>query len=88
MSILSYIHIIVNIRALLPFIMYKASSSFDFLMNASCLIQLKGLLPDTRRIPSPPKMVLVNIKLLFVKLIKLVIISMRIYKEYYTQSHA
>jgi len=61
--------------------MYKASHFFDFLINVPYSIKLKGILPDTRRTTSPPKMVLVNIKLLFVKLIKPVIISIRIYKD-------
>ena len=38
MNILSYFNIIVNIRALLPFIMYKATYFFDFLIIAPCFI--------------------------------------------------
>jgi len=39
MFILSYFHIIVNIRALLPFIICKASYFFDFLINAPYFIE-------------------------------------------------
>jgi len=41
MNILSYIYIIVNIRTLLPFIMYKASYFFDFLINTPYFVKLK-----------------------------------------------
>jgi len=76
MYILSYINIIVNIRTLLPFIMYKASYFFDFLINAPYFIKLKGSLSDTRRSFDLP-----IVKLLFVELIKLVYDKLRIYKD-------
>ena len=41
MNILSYYNIKVNIRTLLPLIMYKASYFFDFLINAPYFMQLK-----------------------------------------------
>ena len=41
MNILSYYDIIVNIRASLPFMMYKASYFFDFLINTPFFIKLK-----------------------------------------------
>ena len=72
MYILSYINIIVNIRTSLPLIMYKASYSFDFLINAPYFIKLKkGFFP----VQEGP----LYINLLFVDLIKLVYDKLRIY---------
>jgi len=48
MNILSYFNIIVNIKTLLPFIMYKTSYFFDFLINAPYFIKLKRSPLDTR----------------------------------------
>ena len=41
MIILSYIHIIVNIYALLPFIICKAPYSSDFLINTPYFVNIK-----------------------------------------------
>jgi len=84
MIILSYIHIIVNIRTLLPFIMYEASYFFDFLINAPYFIQLKGILPDTSLSSTwsgEGPLDLPRYNLLFVDLIKLVYDNLRIYKN-------
>jgi len=40
--------------------MYKASSSFDFLIITPYFIKLKRDLPDTRRTPFPIKIILIN----------------------------
>jgi hypothetical protein len=85
MNILSYFNIIVNIGALLFFIIYKASYFFDFLINAPYFIQLKKGFFPVQACPRPDRgkdpLTYLYIKLLFVKLIKLVIISIRIYKD-------
>ena len=77
MYILSYYHIIVNIRTLLTFIMYKASYFFDFLINALCFIQIKGDLPPAR---GGPLNLPIN-KIVICKINKNSYNKLRIYKD-------
>ena len=85
MLILTYFHILVNIKTLLPFIMYKASFPFDFLINTPYFVKLKKGSFPIQACPRPDRgkdpLNYLYIKLLFVKLIKIVIISIRIYKD-------
>ena len=77
MFILSYFYIIVNIKALLPFIICKASYFFDFLINAPYFIKLKRDPPRYKKDP----LTYLYIKLLFAELIKLVYDKLRIYRD-------
>ena len=73
MFILPYSNILVNIKALLPFIMYKASYFSDFLINAPYFMKLKKGSFPIQACPRPDRgkdpLSYLYIILLFVELI-------------------
>ena len=84
MNILSYIDVLVNIKASALIYTDKGVFIFDFLRNAPYFIKLKRILPGTSlsstRSGEGP-LDLPTYKAIFVKLIKLVIIIIRVYKD-------
>ena len=77
MNILTYLDVLVNIKASALMYLYKGVFFFDFLINAPYFIKLKGDPPRDKKDP----LTHLYITLLFVELMKIVIISIRVYKD-------